>query len=193
MYKSPFFQHEVVQNQGRKQFLMSTQNKSICLELKYPLLRYLQGLQSWNRWVLCRSSSGFISKTDGRSFHLIQLPNLPSATNHASSQPLCTESTSREGPGMLSHHSLTVRSQPWCCFKALRPCRPWDCILTCHPGFGFYFCSYLETHVCLSGCILQALKIPNGDHSGSCTLGKTCTLGRPVWMLSHKYWLLNLS
>lgn len=140
---------------------MSTQSKSICLELKQPLLRYLQGLQNWNHWVLCKSSSGFSplgSKTDGRSFHLIQLPNLPSDTNHASSQPLCTESTSREGPGMLSHHSLSVRSQPWCCFKALRPCRPWDCILTCHPGFGFYFCSYLETHVCLSGCILSGFE-----------------------------------
>ena len=181
MYKSPFFPHETGQNQRRKQFQMSTQSKSICLELKQPLLRYLQGLQNWNHWVICTSSSGFSplgSKTDGRSFHLIQLPNLPSATNHAISQPLCTESTSREGPGMLSHHSLTVRSQPWCCFKAFRPCRPWDCILTCHPGFGFYFCSYLETHVCLSGCILQALKIPNGDHPGSCALRKDLHSGQ---------------
>lgn len=133
MYKSPFFQHETGQNRHRKQYQMSTQSKSICLELKQPLLRYLQVLQNWNHWVLCRSSSGFnpLAKTDGRSFHLIQFPNLPSATSHASSQPLCTESTSREGPGMLSHHSLTVRSQPWCCFKAFRPCRPCDCILTC--------------------------------------------------------------
>lgn len=41
------------------------------------------------------------------SFHLIQLPNLPSAANHGTSQPPHIENTPREGPGMLSHHSLT--------------------------------------------------------------------------------------